>query len=256
VKSTHYVSGLEYLPSSNLRFTLEGFYKRYDHYPVSIQNGISLANSGIQFGQIGSEPATSAGKGRSYGVELFAQQKLTKNSFFTISYTLFKSEFTGVDGSYKPSAWDNRNLFSAILGQKFNRNWEVGLKFRYAGASPYTPFDLVASQRNYLSTGDGIEDYSQVNSQRLNAFKQIDLRVDKKWNFKRSTIDVFLDIQNLANFKAPGALSYTFKRNADNTDFLTSDGNPIRQDGSNAIPLILKDDTGTILPTIGFIVEF
>ncbi|WP_118196511.1 TonB-dependent receptor plug domain-containing protein [Albibacterium indicum] len=34
-QSTHYVIGTQYLPKTSLRFTLEGFYKKYKHYPVS-----------------------------------------------------------------------------------------------------------------------------------------------------------------------------------------------------------------------------
>jgi hypothetical protein len=256
IGSTHYVAGLEYLPSPSLRFTLEGFYKQYNHYPVSVRNGISIANSGVEFGQIGSEPIVSEGKGRAYGLEAFVQQKLTRNTYFTISYTLFKSEFTGLDRIYRPSAWDNRNLVSAIFGRKLKRNWEVGLKFRYAGGSPYTPFDLESSRQNYLTIGEGIPDYALVNSQRLGPFQQVDLRIDKKWNFRKATIDLFLDIQNITNSSATGALSYTFERNADNSDFVTTDGQPVKADGSNAVPTILKDNEGTILPTIGFIIEF
>ncbi|HLT71194.1 MAG TPA: TonB-dependent receptor [Cyclobacteriaceae bacterium] len=256
IGSTHYVGGVEFLPSASLRFTLEGFFKQYDHYPVSVRNGISIANSGVEFGQIGAETIQSDGKGRAYGIELFAQQKLTRNSFFTISYTLFESRFTGADGVYRPAAWDNRNLFSAIYGRKLKNEWEIGLKFRYAGASPYTPFDLEASRLNYLSIGEGILDYSLVNSQRLRPFNQLDLRVDKRWNFRKLTIDVFLDIQNITNSRSTGSLSYTFARNADNTDFATTDGEPVNPNGSNAIPKILKDDDGSILPSIGFIVEF
>lgn len=256
IGSTHYVGGVEFLPMPSLRFTLEGFLKQYDHYPVSVRNGISIANSGVEFGQIGAEPIQSDGKGRAYGFEIFAQQKLTRNSFFTISYTLFESKFTGTDGVYRPAAWDNRNLFSAIYGRKLRNDWEIGVKFRYAGASPYTPFDLEASRLNYLSIGEGVLDYNLVNSQRLHPFTQLDLRVDKRWNFRKLTIDVFLDIQNLTNSRSTGSLSYTFERNADNTGFATTDGEPIKYDGSNAIPIILKDDDGTILPTVGFIVEF
>ncbi|HEX8061487.1 MAG TPA: TonB-dependent receptor, partial [Cyclobacteriaceae bacterium] len=124
IRSDHYVGGIEFLPSSSLRFTVESFYKKYGNYPVSIRDGISVANSGTQFGQVGNEPVVSSGRGRAYGVEFFAQQKLTKNSFFTFSYTWFKSEFSGTDGVFKPSAWDNRNLLSAILGRKFRHNWE------------------------------------------------------------------------------------------------------------------------------------
>lgn len=256
ISSSHFVAGVEFLPQANLRFTLEGFYKTYDHYPVSVREGISIANAGVSFGQIGNEATLSIGKGRAYGLELFAQQKLTRNSFFTFSYTLFKSEFTGTDATFRPSSWDNNNLVSAIYGRKFSKNWELGLKFRYAGPSPYTPFDLVSSQRNYLTTGSGVLDNNLVNSQRLNSFKQIDVRLDKKWNMNRVTIDIFIDIQNATNFKSTGARQYTFKRNSDNTGFETIDGQPIQQDGSNGIPQILSDTAGTILPSVGFVIEF
>jgi len=49
IRSDHYVAGLEFLPKESLRFTLEGFYKDYAQYPVSLLRGISLANDGSQF---------------------------------------------------------------------------------------------------------------------------------------------------------------------------------------------------------------
>ena len=67
---------------------------------------------------------------------------------------------------------------------------------------------------------------------------------------------MFLDIQNWYGATAFGIPQYTFKRNADNTDFITTDGQPANKNGSNAIPLILPNDDGTVLPTIGFIIEF
>jgi hypothetical protein len=67
---------------------------------------------------------------------------------------------------------------------------------------------------------------------------------------------VFLDVQNWYNSQNAGLPAYTFKRTADNSDFLTTDGQPIQQNGSNAIPLILKNNDSSILPTIGFIIEF
>jgi hypothetical protein len=142
------------------------------------------------------------------------------------------------------------------LGYKIKGNWEFGLKFRYQGAAPYSPYDLPQSQLSYLTLGTGIFNYGQVNTIRLSAFNAGDIRIDKKWNFKRTTLDLFLDVQNFYGSKAAGIPQYTFKRNDTNTDFVTTDGQPIRQDGSNAIPLILPNTDGTILPTIGFIIEF
>jgi outer membrane receptor for ferrienterochelin and colicin len=256
IRSEHFVAGVEYLPSNATRFTVEGFYKNYSSYPVSINDEISIANKGTDLGAIGNEPIQQDGKGRAYGIEFLAQQKLTKNFFGILSYTLYRSEFSGLDGVLAPASWDNRHLLSLTMGYKIKGNWEIGLKFRYQGAAPYSPYDLPQSQLNYLTLGTGIFNYGQVNTLRLTAFNAGDIRIDKKWNFKRTTLDLFLDVQNFYGSKAAGIPQYTFKRNETNTDFVTTDGQPVRQDGSNAIPVILPNIEGTILPTIGFIIEF
>ncbi|SIR43749.1 TonB-dependent receptor [Pontibacter lucknowensis] len=256
IRSIHYVLGTEFLPREDLRFTVEGFYKDYDNYPVSLRDGISLANQGGDFGSIGNEAVSTTGKGRAYGAEFYVQKKLTGTVFGVLSYTYVISEFAGTDGRYVSSAWDYRHLASGLLGKKLPRNWEFGAKYRFAGGAPATPFDLEASQRNYASLGVGILDYTRLNSERLRPFSQLDVRIDKKWNFSRITLDLFLDIANVLASNTPGFDRYTFQRNEDNTGFATTDGNPLRNDGSNAIPVILKNNDGNLVPTLGFIVEF
>jgi hypothetical protein len=73
---------------------------------------------------------------------------------------------------------------------------------------------------------------------------------------KRFTIDVFLDIQNFYGAKSAGIPSYTFQRNASNTEFVTTNGQPVEKNGSNAIPFLLNNVEGNVLPTVGFIIEF
>lgn len=256
IRSRHLVAGFEWLPSNNTRFTLEGFYKKYGNYPISILDGISLANKGTEFGAVGNEPVVQDGEGKAYGIEFFAQQKLSKRFFGVLSYTFYRSEFTGLNSEWIRSSWDNRHLLSLTAGYKLHRNWEIGLKFRYQGAAPYTPFDLNASQLNYLTLGTGVFDFSRTNTLELPAFHASDIRIDKKWNLRRFTLDLYLDIQNWYNSKNPGIPQYTFQRTADNSGFQTTDGQPIRQNGSNGIPVILANNDGRLLPTLGFIVEF
>ena len=256
IQSNHYVLGTQFLPNQSLRFTVEGFYKQYNNYPVSAANGISLANQGGDFGSIDSEKINSNGIGECYGFEFFVQQKLVKKIFYVFSYTFVRSTFSGSDKKLIASSWDNQHLISATLGYKFKKNWQLGLKYRLAGGLPYTPFDLNASQQNYLLLGTGVLDYSKLNSERLALFNQLDLRIDKKFNFKRTSLDLFIDVQNVLLFRQQSAPNYTFKRNADNTGFETTDGNTIKNDGSNAVPVILQNNDLSATPTIGIIFEF
>ncbi len=256
IASNHYVAGFEYLPTSSTRITVEGFYKQYSNYPVSTYTGISLANLGADFNSLGNEKTLSTGKGRTFGFEFFFQQKLSKNLFATLSYTWFVSEFSGINNVLTPSAWDNRNLVSAIVGYKFKKGWELGLKYRFAGGAPYSPFDMDASRSNYLTTGSGVLDYSQLNTIRVSPFQQLDLRVDKKINMKRITLDFFIDITNVLLISSESFPNYTFERTSDNSAWKSTDGNPVQQNGSNAIPLILPNASNTVIPTFGFILEF
>ncbi|WP_198659515.1 TonB-dependent receptor [Nubsella zeaxanthinifaciens] len=256
IQSTHYVLGTQFLPKTDLRFTFEAFYKRYSNYLVSVNNGISLANQGAEYTSFGSEPLLSIGDGRTYGFEVFAQQKLINKLFYVASYSYVVSKFSGADGRFISSSWDNRHLLSFTLGYKLRRNWDLGLKYRYAGGTPYTPFDLTASQLNYISLGTGVLNFNQLNSQRLGAFNQLDFRVDKRINFKRTAVNFYVDIQNILKAKNDDLPKYTFQRTSDNSNFLTTDGQAIKSDGSNAIPYILNTSSGNLIPSLGVIFEF
>jgi len=253
--SIHYVTGIEYIPSDANRFTAEVFYKKYENVPLSIAKGVSLSNLGADFNILGNEPIATVGLGRSYGFELFAQQKLTNRLFGIVSYSYFKSEYTNKLGEYIPSAWQNTHLVSMTAGYKFKKNWELGIKFRYQGGTPYTPYDMNLSRLNFATLGSGILDYTKLNSLSNKAYHAADIRIDKKYNYKKTTIDVFLDITNFYGAKSVAPLFYVFSANP-NGIFKTTDGNVLKKDGSNAIPVLFDNNQVFVTPTFGFIWEF
>lgn len=256
IRSDHLVAGIGYVPRNSTRITVEGFYKYYTNYPVSVRDSISLANLGGGFGFLGNEAVRSSGLMRTYGVEALIQQKLTKNFYGILAYTWYKSEATGFNtNQFIPTTWDNRHLVSFTGGYKFPRNWEVGIRYRYLGDAPFTPIDTLASLFNYPVGGGEVLDFSRVNSLRLRAFNAMDLRIDKKWNFRKWTLDVYLEVQNLYNSLNPTPPSFTLARNPDGS-IKTLDGqvynpaNPL-----NAMPTFIQNTSGARLPTIGLIVE-
>ena len=255
-RSTHYTGGFEFLPNDGLRFTLEGFYKQYSNVAVSARDGISLANLGTDFTALGNEAVNTNGKGKAYGIEFFVQKKLTEKFFGILSYTYYRSLYSGANNNLIASSWDNQQLLSVTWGYKFPRNWELGLKFRYQGGAPFTPFDETASRLNYASQGRGTLDYTKLNSQRLGGFNSSDVRIDKKINFRKLTVNLFLDVTNWYVAKNPVIPEYTWQRTTDNKGFKTTNGLPIRADGSNAIPTNVKNDDPQVIPTLGVIVEF
>jgi hypothetical protein len=266
IQNDHLVAGLEWTPASATRITLEGFRKWYDDYPVSVRNSISMANLGGGFGVFGNERVSSTGLGRTWGVEFTYQQRLTKNFYGIFAYTWYYSEFTGPDRStYLPSAWDNRHLVSFTGGYKFRRNWEVGIRFRYQGEAPATPWNDFESKENYPFTGEAVPDWANINTLRLDAFNAMDLRVDKKWNFKGWSLNLFLDIQNLYNSLNPTQPGYTLQRNPDGS-IATSTGVPYNpgeygnpaapNNRQQAIGVVLPNESGSRLPSVGFVIVF
>lgn len=254
IQGNHLVAGVEYNASNSAKITVEGFYKTYNNYPFSIKDSVSLANQGADFGVIGNTPVTPTSQGRSYGVELLAQQKIVKGFYGILSLTYVRSEFTDKNGSYKPSAWDNRFLLSLTAGKNFKRGWVAGIRYRLVGGAPYTPTDTTASliQAAWDVNNQGILDITQLNSQRLNSFNQLDIRVDKLWYFKKWTLNLYLDIQNILNYKAQQAPRLTPQEDANGNKLTYVDGNGVTRYIGKTIP----NTAGLILPTIGIIVEF
>ena len=260
ISSLHITGGFEWLRKPTNRITLEGFYKIYQNYPVSTDLGISLANLGGGFGFVGNEAVLGNGNGRTYGVEFCYQQKLSKHFYGIFSYTYFVSEFTGKDEKYIPSAWDSRHLVTFTGGYKFKKNWELGSRFRVLGKAPYTNYDTTRSLTSYISTGNGTLDYSAFNTQRFQPYFAIDLRLDKKFNYKKWSLDLFIDIQNVTGVNNPSQSNFTFRRDPSSPkDFIDKAGNRVslqNVDPKNIQYLIIQGSNSTRTPAIGIVVEF
>ena len=241
-QSDHYVIGLQHYLNPAASISLEGFYKRYTDYPVSVLDQVSLANKGADFEVLGNEDVETVGKGRSYGLEFQYQQKLLNNFYSIFSYTYFFSEFTGFDtATYIPSVWDSRHLASFVGGYKLKKNWEISSRYRFAGKTPYVPTNLDATLASYPEI---ILDYTRLGEEKLATFSQLDIRVDKKWNYEQLSLNIFFEVQNVLGQSIPRPNEYGLSR--DMSGNLT---NPLSLSQIN-------QDTSTSIPSIGIVIDF
>jgi hypothetical protein len=252
IAADHIIAGLELVPSENVQITLEGFYKNYSRYPFSVRDSVPLSSKSADYGIFGDEELVSTSKGRAYGFELLWRLKEYKKINLVLSYTYVRSEFRGVDSKMIPSSWDNKHLINLTATRKFNRNWDIGIKWRLVGGAPYTPYDLEKSsyKEAWDLQGQGYPDYSRFNTLRLKPFHQLDIRVDKQYFFGEWSLMLYADVQNVYDHKAdqPAILV----RKSDNN------GIPVT-DPSNSLKYSLKyidSMAGTVLPTVGIIVQF
>jgi hypothetical protein len=197
LRSEHYIAGIEHMVFSDLKAVAEVYEKRYSNYAVSINTpSYILIDGGANFGPNLVGPAASLGRGFIRGIDLSIQKKLTGNGIYgSVNYSYSYSRFSALDGKEKQAAFDPTHQFTIILGYQVADDWLIGVKFKYAGGRPYTPFDTELSTQ----LGRGVWDMSRFNEERYPAYSRIDLRVDKKFYFKKSGITAYFELQNAYN---------------------------------------------------------
>ncbi|WP_201301048.1 TonB-dependent receptor [Sunxiuqinia indica] len=251
IQADHLIAGIEFQPQQNVVFSGEAFYKKYSDYPFSVNDSVSLANLGADFGVIGNEEVRSISEGRAYGIELQTRIASSNKFNLNLSYTWVRSEFQDKDNNYIVSSWDSRHLLVLTSTKKLKRNWRVGARWRFVGGLPYTPYDLEKSalveawnvnNGPYLNT-------DQWNTKRFDAFHQLDLRIDKAYYLDKITAKFYIDIQNFYNFQNEDQDILVRKQN-ENGNYVTTDG------GSRYVLDRVENTSGTTLPTIGIILEF
>ncbi|MBN2524338.1 MAG: TonB-dependent receptor [Bacteroidales bacterium] len=260
IASDHLVTGFEFRPDDQSQITIEGFYKWYSDYPFSVTDSVPLATKGADYGVFGDEELIPVAQGRAYGFEILGRWQNLLGFNTIISYTFVKSEFKDYRAAYRdnyvPTSWDNRNILNISATRTFKNNWYFGFKWRYVGGALYTPFNEGKSsvKAAWDAQGGPYLDYSQYNTLRLKPFHQLDIRVDKQFYFTKWSINFYIDIQNIYNFKgdAPDRLV--------RRSFIDPEYNDIRIDENGIeryeLEKITPAGSGTILPTLGIIVEF
>lgn len=243
--------GLSWTPNENMELSVEGFYKLYGHMPFSLSDQIPLSCKGNDYGTIGNEALSSKAKGRSYGVELMFKWLLTQKLNLSSSLTIFKSEFKdGEQGSYVPSAWDNRFILNMSGTYNFPKHWSLGAKVSCIGGSPYTPYDVEKSSlvEAWNVQGRAYYDYSRYNQERLPVFGQLDVRVDKTFYLKKCMLGFYLDIQNItaSKLRQPDALMSTGQ--------IENPSAPLS--GQRYVMKSIRQESGTLLPTLGITFEY
>jgi hypothetical protein len=207
MKADHYSLGMEWFAGNGLKVTLEGYIKNYENLPISPQNSRWLAidwavgrfrdNQVHPVGYRVPKTLTDLGSGKAQGIELFVQKKLVHKFYGFLSASYFRSRYQDLKGETHNRIYDNRFILNLSGGYKLNRHWEFSAKFSLLGGGPYTPIDEEASRQ----AGTEIPDNSRFLQGRLPTYDTLDIRVDRRFYFGKSSLTVYLDIWNVRNKK-------------------------------------------------------
>jgi TonB family protein len=201
-KAAHYSLGISHRFTQALSLDLTGFYKNLSDVVVRSEAAI------VRDGKIVPELLNNNGRGEVYGVELLLRHQLYRGFFGWLGYTLMRAlRSDGPDKAYRTFQFDQTHILTAIASYKLGRGWQVGFRWRYVTGFPFTPY--VAGILNSDSGRYRPIPGPQL-SERVPAFHQLDLRIDKEWAFERWRLSVYLDIQNVYNRENPEAVRYNF----------------------------------------------
>jgi len=154
-------------------------------------------------------PYSNDGVGHVRGLELLVRHKPIGQFFGWISYTLQRAVRVDHPGEVERLfGWDQTHIFTALGSYKFTGNWEVGARWRYTTGSPVTGIETAI----WNGSDDTWSRVSStcVNCQRLPAFHQLDVRVDKTWAFNQFVLAAYLDVQNVYNRANAESIQYSF----------------------------------------------
>ena len=136
------------------------------------------------------------------------RKALTRNVFGWLSYTLSRSERRqNPSEDFRLFDFDQTHILTLIGVYRLPKGWQVGARFRLVSGNPFTP---VTGATYDASDGGYIPISGPYNSARVPAFHQLDLRVDKRWVWKRVTFTTYLDVLNVYNHQSPEFVNYSY----------------------------------------------
>jgi hypothetical protein len=184
-------------------------------------------------------------------MEFLNRTRIGKKLNLIFSYTYVISEFKDKNGNFVPTSWDSRHIISTTSTYNFKNNWSLGFKWRYSGGLPYTPYNLDLSAQKEVWDTEGIAflDLNQINSLRLDPFHQLDIRVDKRFYFLNWSLMLYLDIQNSYNFQSQQP-DFIIREKDANINYILTDND------TKYVLSGIENTSGTVLPTIGIMIEF
>ena len=195
-RATHLLFGGAFELSRNI--TLETTVFR------SSSEGLAVRNASTS--PLIAQALVNSGVGRSYGTQFLLRHELAKGFFGWVAYTILRSERKDAGSSdYRLFDYDQTHVLTALASYDLGKGFDVGVRGRYSSGYPRTPvigsyFDSrTASYQPLLGA---------KNSIRIPDFVELDVRAAKRFKLGRSTLEIYLDVQNVSNRQNPEEIAY------------------------------------------------
>jgi len=185
-KSIHYILGYKKYFTPNLKLTIEGYYKDFSNLIVREARNTKFF--------------TNNGTGYAYGLDFSIVKRFANKYHGQIGYSYMQSKRDNNNGKdIYDHYYSMPHIFSALISYDINKHWIVSSKFRYFTGKPTDEYIIHRNVHN----NDEYMRYSQEiisnNTDRLDNYLSLDLRVDYRYQFNKFALMFFIDIANITD---------------------------------------------------------
>lgn len=197
-EATHFLAGAAYKVLDSLSVEATVFHTRSE----------GLAARNPETAPRVAEALLPDGRGRSVGAQFLLRRDKGDGPFFGwVAYTLLRSERQdSPDQAWRLFDYDQTHVLTALASYELGAGFEVGGRVRAASGFPRTPVLGVYYDARRSTYEPELGAY---NSDRIPMFLQFDARVSKRFKLEQSELELYLDVQNLANRDNPEEIAYS-----------------------------------------------
>lgn len=192
---TQYILGYRRYFTSDLKLTIETWYKNFDNMVVTPINGtVHKNNNGTGWGK---------------GLDVNLTKRLVNKIHGQIGYSYIEIKRNDHDGIGEYDfAFSQPHQFNFMLSYKASKHWLFSMKYRYATGKPKDNYII---HRDVLNNNDYLRYSKELvgrNELRLPDFTSLDLRANYNFKFKSATMTIFVDIVNVFNKQIANSESF------------------------------------------------
>lgn len=196
--SDQVVFGYDRLIGKGWHFATEVYYQKLRRTLVSANPN----NTGWMLNYADGYPdaaMTTDGKGTNKGVDITLEHRNVKKYYILLTGSFFDATYTLADGRTFNSAFNDRYNTALTMGKewqlKHERTLQAGARAFVNGGFRYSPLDASAS----ADAGFYLYKPNEINSQQAPAYFRVDGRVSYRFNGKKRSGILSMDIQNMTN---------------------------------------------------------
>jgi hypothetical protein len=196
-ETKQYIIGYRWYVKPDLKFTLETWYKSFDHLVTTPTNGTVFKNN--------------LGTGYGRGIDVNITKRLLTKFHGQISYSYMEMLRNDGDGLGEYNfAFSQPHQFNLMLSYQLNTHFTFSMRYRYATGKPKDNYII---HRDILNQANQIRYSKEIigrNQLRLPNFNSIDVRINYNFKFRAANMTIFIDIVNIANKQIANGESFNY----------------------------------------------